>query len=82
MTLRKNSTGYSFSEAKKIAERRTTYPSKSELKVVYGTKTNKFHFIMRNDRDYNTRFSMDLYNFLRIKSSKEAERLLSGRMLI
>ena len=76
--LRKNNTGYTFSEALKVAERRTKYPNKTKLKVVYGTKTNKFHFIMQNDRDYNTGFAVDLYNFQRFRSSNEAKRALTG----
>lgn len=76
--LRKNSNGYTFSEAKQVANRRTTYPNKSKLKVVYGTRTNKFHFITKEDRDFNTSFSMSIYEFLNIKSSKKAILLLTG----
>ena len=79
--LRKNYNGYLFSEAKKVAKRRITYPNKSELKVVYGTATNKFHFIISNDRDYNTPFSVSLYNFLRFKNNNEAKRALSGMIV-
>ena len=81
MVLRKNTNGYIFSEALKVAQRRTKYPNKTNLKVVYGTRTNKFHFVMSDDRDYDTSFAMDLYNFQKIKSSNEAKRLLSGRII-
>ena len=80
--LRKNNTGYSFSEAKKVAERRTTYPNKSKLKVVYGTATKKFHFIMPDDRDYKTSFSISIYDFMRIKSGIEAKKILSGVLIV
>ena len=76
------STGYSFREAKKVADKSTTYPRKSRSRVVYGTRTSQFHFINSRDRDYKSGYSMDLFSFSKFRNSKAAKKALTGNRLI
>ena len=70
--------GYTFREAKKAL---TKLSRNSQLKVVYGTRTNKFHFILPDDMDYNTSFSISLGDFAKIKTKAFAIRTLTGAIL-
>jgi hypothetical protein len=72
ITDRELRTGYTYTEAKKVAEKSTKLGRNSRLRVTWGTSTRKFHFILPNDRDYK-HFSLSLGEFLRTPNKELAK---------
>ena len=69
--FRKTNTGYTYTKAKREANKATELGRNSELRVTWGTSTRKFHFIMPSDRDYK-HFSLSLGEFLRTPNKELA----------
>lgn len=61
--------GYKYKEAKDEAEKLLV--NNSELKITYGTKSEKFHFMESDDRDYDV-WGIKLEDFIKTKTEDEA----------
>ena len=71
------SKGYGFREMKKITKDWQT----KGTRLVYGTRTGKFHFIDKKDRDYNTPFSVTPKQFQQFSTKHWAKEYLIRPML-
>lgn len=48
---------------------------KADEKVTYGTRSKKFYIIGKDDRDYNTKFSIDRKGIKALGFSEEAVKI-------
>ena len=67
-----------FNHIKKMAILYKNLP----IRITYGTRTKKFHFIDKNDRDWNTPFAVTPHEFEKFKTEKEAIDALTAPMRI
>jgi len=65
---------FDFNTAKSWAAKSTHLP----VKVTYGTKSKKFHFIDQSDRDYDTTFAVSPAEFMKFKDADEAIKRLTA----
>lgn len=69
---------YNFYDMKRWAKRNQ---QRKDMRIVYGTRTNKFHLITRKDRDWDI-YAVTPVKFLEFENKNEAVKKLSGSIFL